>query len=151
MKKKKNNKGNRGNGPEPAVAASGLENAPAAGVAQGDNREWTPAGGSVLARTRGGLARSRGGDPGASSSKPKKAQYINFHYHQDHLLCDDFYSSAGFLRQLTIESHELPKVPELTESDWYRCMASAITGVSHFAFTTFLLGWRTEILGDFFL
>ena len=101
------------------VAASRPEGgAPEAEVAQGEKGEKTLAGGSDPARSRGGLARSRGGgDLGASSSKPKKAHYVNFHYNQDHLLCDDLYSSAGFLMQLTIEGHELPKVPELTEAN----------------------------------
>jgi len=132
-KKKKKSRGDGGNGPEPPVAQGGPETVPEAGGAQGDKGE-NPAGNNSAARTRGGLVRARGGDPGASSSKPKKKYYVNFHYNQNHLLCDDFYSSAGLLRQLTVEGHELPKVPELTESDWYRCMASTIAGVSLIVF-----------------
>ena len=48
------------------------------------------------------------------------------------MLCDDIYSSAGSLRQLTCPDMGLPKVPELAEADWYRMMASAITRVSIF-------------------
>ena len=84
----------------------------------------------------------------------KKKHVVNFHYAQDHMLCDDIYSSAGFLRQLTWSDMALPKVPELTVSDWYRMMASTITGVSvviyvylfFFFFINFILYSRPIVL-----
>ena len=92
-----------------------------------------------MRRGPGAALRGHVDDPGASSSRSKKKHCVSFHYKQDHLLCDDFYSSAGLVRQMTIDGHELPKVPELVESDWYRCMASTITEVSPIIFATIFI------------
>ena len=75
-------------------------------------------------------SRSSGRDETTPTTSRKKKHVVNFHYAQDHMLCDEIHSSAGFLCQLTWSDMALPKVPELAESEWYRMMASTITGVS---------------------
>ena len=79
-------------------------------------------------------SKSRSGGRDDSALTRKKKHVVNFHFARVHLLCDDLYSSAGLLRQMTCSGMELPKVPDLAEADWYRMMASAITWVSFFYF-----------------
>ena len=58
----------------------------------------------------------------------------------------------GFLRQLTIEGHKLPKVPELVEANWYQCMTSTITEVSLLVILFCFFYYKVELrhLGNFF-
>ena len=96
-----------------------------AAVARADKDKAVAEGSMALLKSRsGGRAET------ALTSSRKKKHVVNFHYAQDHMLCDDIYSSMGFLLQLTWSDMALPKMLEFTESDWYRMMASTITRVS---------------------